>query len=421
MYVLPFIFVIAIVLTLPILLVTEAFSTAAGSCDHAGVTHGLDLFQAQPGSGGHSVYISGSGRALAEAGKSGAALPLILSGPQPYKGLLVSVVDKSGHPVGGWAEEHLTRTVQVHPLCAWAVTHTEQHAGTPSAVDTLHYLPPQGLAQGGNLTLRVTVVRDYATWWAFEHTYIMGKETPQLKPPNLGGGGSTGVLLRGESSSRSRALAPGVHSPGNSAQPRPYKAVRAPAPGGQVSWRLWPKWVSARLHAFLMCSTFLLLAPTGVLAARYLKNADPPVSSTLWFTLHVRLQYAAVACATVGLLLALIELSPINAPYWHGQLGLTATGLLLLQPLNAWIRPDKSVPRSRALWCILHFWSGRFALLLGMLNVLSGLQIALDHAWGYMILWIAYAVATGGLVLGVGFWLELRKKFENERTRMQKS
>eukprot|EP00959_Pyramimonas_sp_CCMP1952_P236616 4944836-Pyramimonas_sp.AAC.2 len=76
----------------------------------------------------------------------------------------------------------------------------------------------------------------------------------------------------------------------------------------------WPGWVSARMHGILMVSGFVFLAPSGVLCARYLHRRD-----SVWFKLHTKLMYGAVASVFVALVLALYDMYPINAPYWHGQ------------------------------------------------------------------------------------------------------
>ena len=51
----------------------------------------------------------------------------------------------------------------------------------------------------------------------------------------------------------------------------------------------------------------------------------------------------------MALALALYDLGPIDAPYWHGTVGLVASFLMLQNPINAWFRPDKNNRRVRAL------------------------------------------------------------------------
>lgn len=64
----------------------------------------------------------------------------------------------------------------------------------------------------------------------------------------------------------------------------------------------------------------------------------------------------------MALALALYDLAPLDAPYWHGTVGLTAATLMLANPVNAWLRPDKSRRRVRALWFKFHVWGGRLAV-----------------------------------------------------------
>ena len=64
----------------------------------------------------------------------------------------------------------------------------------------------------------------------------------------------------------------------------------------------------------------------------------------------------------MALALALYDLGPIDAPYWHGTVGLVASFLMLQNPINAWFRPDKNNRRVRALWVALHVYGGRVAV-----------------------------------------------------------
>ena len=64
-----------------------------------------------------------------------------------------------------------------------AVCHQVERARTPRALDELHFVPPAELQSGDRVTFRATVVRDYAHWWAFEQTYIVGVEDPTQSKP----------------------------------------------------------------------------------------------------------------------------------------------------------------------------------------------------------------------------------------------
>jgi len=67
-------------------------------------------------------------------------------------------------------------------------------------------------------------------------------------------------------------------------------------------------------------------------------------------------------CTLVALALALYDLAPLDAPYWHGTVGLMAASLMIANPINAWLRPDKSRRRVRAIWFKFHVWGGRLAV-----------------------------------------------------------
>lgn len=163
-----------------------------------------------------------------------------------------------------------------------------------------------------------------------------------------------------------------------------------------------------------MIWAFLVLAPSGVLTARYLKQ-DPR-----WFQVHLFLQYSALVAAVCGAAVALVDLGPGYAPFYHGPIGILAVMLMALQPVVGWFRPDKGLTVLRALWFQIHAYGGRMVLVIGTINIVTGLQLAYQHRWGYIGLWVALAGLCIGLLAGAGVWLELRKRSDIARTRAEK-
>ncbi|KAK3237636.1 hypothetical protein CYMTET_52308 [Cymbomonas tetramitiformis] len=395
---------------------TAAFSNAAGSCDHAGVQHGLDLFDPQPNDGGYIIRIEGGGKALSNAAQHGAQTLVIVEGSSPYKGILVQAADAQGAPLGAFGGADLAKGLQVHPQCDYGVTHSVEHATDPRSRDEFPFLAPSTLKEGDAVTFKVTIVRDYATWYALEQTYFLGSEQPKDKPAHkqsLRGSGAVlapGVHSPGEGGGEGQtALAPGVHAPGEETQ----SVQRAPVTKTRVF--PWPPWVSARLHGIFMATAFLVLAPSGVLVARHLKHRDP-----MWFKLHFWLMTTAVVLVLAAVILALVDLGPINAPYLHGQLGLLAVVLMALQPLNGYFRPGKNQPQ-RALWFLLHSWSGKAALVVGTANVLSGLEIAVEHNWEFIAVWVMCIGAALGSTVGSGVYLEFQLRAQRAQVRLDKN
>ena len=156
-----------------------AYSSLAGSCDHAGVVHGMDQIAPQPGTGGYTLKIGHPG-----VNVPGATVPVALSGDEAHKGFLVYAVLEDDAPssagrvekeitVGSWDDAAMPDGAQTHPQCAHAATHDAFHnAGI--VTDLLPFVVPEDLRKGARVTFKVTVVRDYETWFAFDAGLVVG-------------------------------------------------------------------------------------------------------------------------------------------------------------------------------------------------------------------------------------------------------
>ncbi|KXZ46805.1 hypothetical protein GPECTOR_40g539 [Gonium pectorale] len=135
------------------------------------------------------------------------------------------------------------------------------------------------------------------------------------------------------------------------------------------------------LHGILMGLAWGVLLQAGWFIARYFKPHDPT-----WFHLHRACQVSGLVLSVVGLGVVLAGgVKASNLGFSHGAIGLTAMGLALTQPLNAFFRPHKGQPR-RQQWEWLHLTTGRAAVLLGAANVSLGTFLVA----GPSAVWIAW-------------------------------
>eukprot|EP00898_Chlorokybus_atmophyticus_P003393 jgi/Chlat1/4054/Chrsp26S04000 len=162
------------------------------------------------------------------------------------------------------------------------------------------------------------------------------------------------------------------------------------------------------LHGLGMFTAWGVLGLGGVASARYLK-AKP---DALWFKLHQRMLYSAVAVFLVALVLAVIAAGDSQFDSFHTYWGISAVALGVLQPVNALFRPPApkggdEKTNKRHIWEWLHKISGRTALTCAMVALLTG--IAMLPEIGYSGLAIP---ATLHLVvaLAVVIYLEVKQR-----------
>ncbi|KAL5200237.1 hypothetical protein ABZP36_021440 [Zizania latifolia] len=136
------------------------------------------------------------------------------------------------------------------------------------------------------------------------------------------------------------------------------------------------------VHGFMMFVTSGLLLPGGIMAARYLKH----LKGDVWFQAHTYLQYSGMAVMFLGVLFAVAELRGFSFKSTHAKIGTLAFGFAFLQPINAYLRPHlaengKILSRNRVIWGYLHIFTGRSALVFGVIALFTGLQ-HLGHRYG---------------------------------------
>jgi len=142
--------------------------------------------------------------------------------------------------------------------------------------------------------------------------------------------------------------------------------VEAPAP---VASSLKASLVA---HAVLMGLSWVVLVPSGVLIARYLKGAGP-----IWFQLHRAINSLGVLMFFIAWIIGLAEGSRTSKT--HLSLGSIAVILGVLQVVNALLRPhapDAGGPtKQRFIWFLIHSNAGRLAIILAIANVFVGLNL----------------------------------------------
>lgn len=131
-----------------------------------------------------------------------------------------------------------------------------------------------------------------------------------------------------------------------------------------------------RLHGILMGVSWAILLPLGPIFARVMQ-LSPKNRRNFWFKLHVICQSLGVLLSTVGYAYALASFSGglNSAPHDHAKLGTVVVAMSWVQVLAALYRPAPEPTTQRSLWVGLHWLVGRVAVLLGVVNVLIGIEV----------------------------------------------
>jgi hypothetical protein len=150
------------------------------------------------------------------------------------------------------------------------------------------------------------------------------------------------------------------------------------------------------VHGFMMFVAWAIFLPGGIMAARYLKH----LKGNLWFQAHTYLQYSSIAVMLLGVLFAFAELRGLSFKSRHARIGAVAFTFACVQPINAYLRPHKTEDRepssgNRIVWEYLHLFTGRSAVLAGIVSLFTGLQ-HLGHRYG--------SKNIKGLTCGLTLW-----------------
>nr|KJB45792.1 hypothetical protein B456_007G328400 [Gossypium raimondii] len=129
------------------------------------------------------------------------------------------------------------------------------------------------------------------------------------------------------------------------------------------------------LHGFMLFLSWCILIPGGILAARYLKH----VKGDGWYQIHIYLQYSGLAIILLGVPFAVAELRGFFVSSLHVKLGIAAIVFASLQPMNAYLRPEKPANGEDAstkglIWEYFHVIIGRGAITVGIAALFTGMK-----------------------------------------------
>ncbi|KAK7369288.1 hypothetical protein VNO80_11324 [Phaseolus coccineus] len=129
------------------------------------------------------------------------------------------------------------------------------------------------------------------------------------------------------------------------------------------------------VHGFMMFIAWGILFPGGILAARYLKH----LKGDGWFRIHVYSQYSGLIIVLLALLFAVSELRGFYVGSTHVKFGLATIFFACIQPVNAFLRPQKpangeQAPFKRVIWEYFHATVGRCAIVVGIAALFTGMK-----------------------------------------------
>jgi hypothetical protein len=158
--------------------------------------------------------------------------------------------------------------------------------------------------------------------------------------------------------------------------------------GGCVGGNTTTDW--RKLHGILMVIAWCALLFTGSFFARYLK-----VLTTAWFKIHVALQTVGTALVLASFIIIFIFLGQFTMGA-HQIIGIVIFGLTMLQPFLGLIADRLFDPsRSKApAQDQIHWWIGRFLLVLSVVNIFLGIDILFPISNGAYILYALFAAWT---------------------------
>ena len=158
-------------------------------------------------------------------------------------------------------------------------------------------------------------------------------------------------------------------------------------------------------HSTLMLLSFGFFMPTAVLARVYKSD------NNTWYYIHIGCNSLGIILAFIGFIIGinLAEDGQFNTP--HPILGLTTMSLVLLQPINAAVRPhvfkDELKSKTRIAWEWIHFVMGNLILITSSITIGLGIQYAYqleyyneNTFWLFALLYSIYSTMVGmGIVL----------------------
>ncbi|RKO92776.1 hypothetical protein BDK51DRAFT_28572 [Blyttiomyces helicus] len=167
------------------------------------------------------------------------------------------------------------------------------------------------------------------------------------------------------------------------------------------------------LHGWLMAIAWVVMAPAGILVARYFKHR----LGVWWFRLHVAFMFggagvltavstAAIAYYTQQSGMGHLDVKESGIHVIIGPIVIILTGIQILLGFlidYLWNPKRKGTPW----WDRAHWYLGRLTLLAGLVNVPIGARLMAESQYVSNAVYIAYGILVA-LILGVVGFCELR-------------
>lgn len=130
-----------------------------------------------------------------------------------------------------------------------------------------------------------------------------------------------------------------------------------------------------KAHGAVQVFGWGVLLPIGAMVARYARGYDPA-----WFYIHVTFQMVGFIFIIAGVATGVHLAKSIDTPGLSGHkgLGIFLFILAILQVLAVVLRPKKDA-KNRKYWNWYHWWVGRLALFLAVINIFVGLHLGQEE------------------------------------------
>jgi hypothetical protein len=135
------------------------------------------------------------------------------------------------------------------------------------------------------------------------------------------------------------------------------------------------------VHGAMMFAGIWMCMPGAVAWSRFGRPRLNDKPSAVWFTWHKYLMLTAVTLITIAAIIAFAGVADLGATHYdcpHSKLGLVLLLVVLLQPINGYLRPSnppEGEPKQpkRTYWEYAHKITGYLILFLGFIAVLTGI------------------------------------------------
>ncbi|KAJ2993963.1 hypothetical protein HDV02_001931 [Globomyces sp. JEL0801] len=168
---------------------------------------------------------------------------------------------------------------------------------------------------------------------------------------------------------------------------------------------VWNSLMLKKLHAIFMILGWVLIVPISILLARFGR-----VKFDSWFRLHQALQFSALILI-IGSFIIILYKNKLYISNPHAMLGIIVLSLgaiaVLLGSFSYYTRnPGKTLH-----WFDdkLHWWVGRTAALLAILNVVIGIKF-------YTASMISFLVSIVWFIIYIGVWIYLEVKIGEQQS-----